>query len=153
MAKTQKNSPDFPRIINSNNFQRLTSYLDEGKIIIGGDTDIDEKYIAPTFIDDVSWSDSIMQEEIFGPILPIVDYDDLDDVIEKINARPKPLALYVFSRNKKIQEKIVNSVSFGGGCINDTLLQFANSDMPFGGVGSSGLGKYHGKESFFRLLQ
>ena len=145
-----KESQDYPRIINEANFDRLKELLrSSGKIIIGGETDRNEKYIAPTIIDEISWDDKIMEDEIFGPILPVIEFSDLEPEIQKIKKRPKPLALYYFSESKKAQDKILREVSFGGGCINDTLLQFASTALPFGGVGSSGLGKYHGKESFY----
>ncbi len=144
-----KQSPDFARIINERHFTRLNGLMSGSKIVIGGEVDQDEKYIAPTLVDEVSWSDPLMQEEIFGPILPILTFTDLDDVIRQINDQSKPLALYYFSSSKKKQQKIMNEVSFGGGCINDTLLQFSNSELPVGGVGNSGVGQYHGEESFF----
>lgn len=141
-------SDDFPRIINDRNFDRLNSFLNNGTPIIGGYTKASEKYIAPTLLDGITWDDPIMQEEIFGPILPVIEYENLEEVLNKIKDRPKPLALYYFSRNKKAQEKILREVGFGGGCINDTLLQFASAHIPVGGVGTSGIGSYHGKESF-----
>jgi len=143
-----KNSPDYARIINDKHFTRLKGLMSGCSILTGGEVDQDEKYIAPTLVDEVNWSDPLMQEEIFGPILPIITFTDLDDVIRKINDQPKPLALYYFSSSKKKQQKIMKEVSFGGGCINDTLLQFSNSELPVGGVGNSGVGQYHGEESF-----
>lgn len=144
-----KNSPDFPRIINDGNFNRLNAFLDNGQTVIGGDSDPKEKYIAPTVLDQISWSDPVMQEEIFGPILPVMEFEDLDEALDDIKDRPKPLALYYFSKNKKKQEKVLKEVGFGGGCINDTLFQFGSSSIPVGGVGNSGIGKYHGKDSFY----
>lgn len=144
-----KTSPDLPRIIDNKHFNRLKNYLNDGKIRFGGDSDEADHYIAPTVLDEIVWEDTIMQEEIFGPILPVMEYNDLDVVLGEIKDRPKPLALYYFSRNKKKQGKILREVEFGGGCINDTMFQFGSPSIPVGGVGSSGIGKYHGKESFY----
>lgn len=141
-------SPDYGRIINHRHFDRLTRFLETGKIIFGGITNRDYLYMAPTLIENLTWNDSIMREEIFGPILPIFEFEDLNEVIDQINDRPRPLALYFFSRNKKNKEKILNHISFGGGCINDTVLHVANLHLPFGGVGNSGIGNYHGKAGF-----
>jgi aldehyde dehydrogenase (NAD+) len=141
-------SPDYGRIINHKHFDRLSHVLKAGKIISGGITNRDKHYIAPTLMENISWNSTCMQEEIFGPILPIFQFEDLDEVINQINDLSKPLALYFFSRNKKNQKKILNHISFGGGCINDTVLHVANSHLPFGGVGNSGIGKYHGKAGF-----
>jgi len=143
-----ENSPDYPRIINNKNFERLQSFLDNGKTLIGGQSDPVQKYISPTVLDDISWEDPVMHEEIFGPILPIIEFLELDGALDKIRERPKPLALYYFSKNKKKQEKVLNEVGFGGGCINDTMFQFGSPNLPVGGVGDSGIGNYHGKESF-----
>ncbi len=147
-GENPKNSPDFPRIINQRNFSRLQGLIDQKKVVLGGETDPNDNYIAPTIMDDVSNDDPVMQEEIFGPILPVLEFDDLDSVLEEIKIKPKPLALYYFSRNKKKQEKVQRELSYGGGCINDTLFQFGSPSIPVGGVGSSGIGKYHGRESF-----
>jgi aldehyde dehydrogenase (NAD+) len=141
-------SPDYGRIINQRHFDRLSHVLKTGEIISGGITNRDEHYIAPTLMENIPWNSPCMREEIFGPILPIFQFEDLDEVVTQINDRPKPLALYFFSRNKKNQKKILNHISFGGGCINDTVLHVANSHLPFGGVGNSGIGKYHGKAGF-----
>ncbi|WP_414576048.1 aldehyde dehydrogenase [Anabaena sp. CCY 9402-a] len=141
-------SPDYCKIINEKHFERLSKLLNNGKIIIGGDTNPEELYISPTLIDHVSLADSIMQEEIFGPILPIIEYTDIETPIALINSQPKPLALYLFSRNQNLQKHILQTTSSGGVCINDIALQFAVSSLPFGGVGNSGIGSYHGKASF-----
>lgn len=143
-----ENSKDYCRIINEKHFDRLCALLEEGDIVAGGQTNRSQLYIEPTVIDHVTWNYPIMQEEIFGPILPIIEYEDLTNVIEMINAHEKPLALYIFSKNKKVQKKIINETSFGGGCINTTVLHAGNPYLPFGGVGSSGMGNYHGKASF-----
>ena len=147
-GKEPEKSPDLPRIINNRNFERLTKLLDNGKVMVGGKFDAKQRYISPTVLEEITWDDPIMQEEIFGPILPVIEFENLDDVLNKIKERPKPLALYYFSNRKKKQEKIINEVSFGGGCINDTMFQFGSPNLPVGGVGSSGIGKYHGRESF-----
>ena len=141
-------SPDYARIINQYHFSRLIEFLKKGKIIVGGEYDPAKLYIAPTVIDNVSLSDPVMQDEIFGPILPVIAYDDLADAIAIINERPKPLALYLFSKNKKFQERVLQETSSGGVCINDCVMQFGVSSLPFGGVGDSGIGSYHGKASF-----
>ncbi|NLO20735.1 MAG: aldehyde dehydrogenase [Syntrophomonadaceae bacterium] len=144
-----RSSLDYPRIINQDHFQRLTGLMKAGRIICGGQTDRESKYIAPTLIEGVSWDDPIMGEEIFGPLLPILEYQDLDQALAIINEKPKPLALYLFSNDKNIQSKILNETSSGGVCINDTLSHLLPHHLPFGGVGESGLGSYHGDESFF----
>jgi aldehyde dehydrogenase (NAD+) len=141
-------NPNYTRIINEKHFQRLLNLLSSGKIIHGGKSDSQTWMIAPTLLDDVSWEDPVMQEEIFGPILPILTFEDLDEAIAQINRRPKPLALYVFTESDETAKKVFSSISFGGGCINDTLLHFSSPHLPFGGVGTSGLGRYHGKYSF-----
>jgi len=140
--------PDFSRIINEAHFDRLARLMTSGRILIGGETDRQEKYIAPTIITEINWDDPIMQEEIFGPILPVLEFKDLDDVLEKISGRPRPLALYYFSSNKNMCKKVLERVEFGGGCINDCVMHLLNPHLPFGGVGESGMGCYHGKFGF-----
>ncbi|MCP3025775.1 aldehyde dehydrogenase [Halobacillus sp. A5] len=139
---------DYVKIVNRSHFDRLSSYLDEGNILAGGRVDSMQLRIEPTIIDQVTWSDEVMQEEIFGPILPILTYDDLEGIINEINEHPKPLALYYFGGSEEDQQKVTQSISFGGGCINDTLYHILNPHLPFGGVGESGMGSYHGKASF-----
>ncbi len=141
-------SPDYARIINQKQFDRLTNLWQNETIIYGGKTNPQTNFISPTLLDNINPDSPIMQEEIFGPILPILDYDNLEEVITFINQRPKPLALYIFSNNKYLQEKILNSTSSGGVCINDTIWQVAIPELSFGGVGDSGIGAYHGKASF-----
>jgi aldehyde dehydrogenase (NAD+) len=136
------------RIINPRHFQRLIKLIDEEKVIIGGNTCENELYIDPTVLDNVTFDDEVMKEEIFGPILPLISYKDLDWAIKQIKSRPKPLALYLFSNSSAIQKKILSEVSFGGGAINDVIMQLANSKLPFGGVGQSGMGNYHGEYGF-----
>ena len=143
-----RQSADYPRIINDQQFDRLSRYLESGTIAHGGATEKAQKYIAPTILTDIAADDPVMEEEIFGPILPVMEYERLQDVIEFVIARPKPLALYLFSRDKGIQQEIIEQVSFGGGCINETIMQITNASLPFGGVGNSGMGAYHGKSTF-----
>ena len=140
-------SPDYPRLINPRHFNRVASLIDANKVIVGGATNPDDHYIAPTIMA-ANWDDPVMQEEIFGPVLPVLEYDDVKEAIEQINRRPKPLALYVFSKNKQLQERVLQETSSGGVCINDTIMHIASSSLPFGGVGESGIGAYHGKAGF-----
>lgn len=140
--------PRYCRIINDRHFQRLTTLMDKGEIIHGGRTNSADRYIEPTIHYPTDWNEPIMQDEIFGPILPIITYSDLNDIIIKINERPKPLALYLFTDNKVVRRRIINEISFGGGAINNTIMHFISPFLPFGGVGASGMGKYHGKYSF-----
>lgn len=141
-------SNDFPRIVNERQFDRLIALLDKGHMVTGGEYNKEERYIAPTIIENVTWEDPIMLDEIFGPILPIIEFEDLEEVIKIVNSKPKPLALYFFSNSKKHQERIIKMISYGGGCINDTIIHVASTYAPFGGVGASGMGCYHGKGSF-----
>ncbi|MEH2406085.1 aldehyde dehydrogenase [Nostoc sp.] len=141
-------SPDYARIISQKHFDRLVNFLKDGEVIIGGENQPSERYIAPTVIDNVSLEDSLMQEEIFGPLLPIIEYTDITEAIALINSKPKPLALYLFSQNKNLQKRVLQETSSGGVCINDTIMQVGVSSLPFGGVGDSGIGNYHGKASF-----
>ncbi len=141
-------SPDYGRIIHHQHFDRLIAFLDQGKIIFGGDYHAADRYLSPTLIDEVNWDDPVMQEEIFGPILPILTYDTLEDAIAQVNAQPHPLALYFFSRDRQKQKHILQATSSGGVCINDTVMQVGVNTLPFGGVGESGIGSYHGKASF-----
>jgi aldehyde dehydrogenase (NAD+) len=141
-------SPDYARIISQKHCQRLSNLLKDGEIVIGGETKLEERYIAPTIIDQVSLTDPVMQEEIFGPILPVIEYTDIAEAIALINSKPKPLALYLFTQNKDVQQRVLQEISCGGVCINDTMMHYAISSLPFGGVGDSGIGNYHGKASF-----
>ena len=137
------------RIINDKHFERVCNILDNsGNIVIGGARDAETRFIEPAVLAEVPIDSPAMQQEIFGPVLPVLPYEKLDDCIDFIRSRPKPLALYIFSENKMNQEKVLNSCSFGGGCINDTVIHLASSHMSFGGVGESGMGSYHGKKSF-----
>ncbi|MBU5299029.1 aldehyde dehydrogenase [Clostridium sporogenes] len=141
-------SEEYPRIINERHFKRLEGYLKEGKIISGGKTDISNLYIEPTIIEGINFKNRIMEEEIFGPIFPVIEFEGMDEVTDIIKNNPKPLALYYFSEDKEKQEFIIKNISFGGGCINDTIMHLSTSTLPFGGVGSSGMGSYHGRTSF-----
>ncbi len=143
-----KSSKDYSRIINEKHFDRLMSYIVPEKLAIGGESIREERYISPTVMKDVSWNDKVMEDEIFGPLLPIIPYDSLQEAVEQIVSRPKPLAFYVFSENESKRQEIITKVPFGGGCINDTVIHLANPNLPFGGVGTSGIGSYHGKKSF-----
>jgi aldehyde dehydrogenase (NAD+) len=141
-------SPDYARLINQNHFERVASFLGDGKAIVGGQTKPEERYIAPTVLDEVNWAAPVMQDEIFGPILPVLEYIDLNEAIAQINQRPKPLALYLFSKDQQTQQQVLERTSSGGVCLNDTVMQISVTELPFGGVGESGIGSYHGKASF-----
>lgn len=138
---------DYPKIINQKHYQRLISMMNQEKVIYGGKY-VNQK-IEPTLCDKITWEDSLMQDEIFGPILPILTYQDIDEVIDTLKTKDKPLALYLFTENKHLKKKIIEELSFGGATINDTLMHFANENLPFGGIGKSGMGAYHGKHSFY----
>lgn len=143
-----KDSEDLARIINEENTLRLIHLIEDSKVVYGGEVDILQNYIAPTLVDNPKLSDSIMNEEIFGPVLPILTYNSENDIDVILNHNEKPLSLYIFSRDKPFTERIIKRFSFGGGVINDLLIHFGNPKLPFGGVGSSGIGKYHGKHGF-----
>ncbi|MBY0095875.1 aldehyde dehydrogenase [Mesobacillus maritimus] len=140
---------NFTRIVSEKHFQRLSSFLDNGKLFIGGNTNKKRLQIEPTVLTEITWEHPVMQDEIFGPILPVLEYESIDDVIKGIENHPKPLALYLFSEGESIQKKVLNQVSFGGGCLNDTVYHLGSPHLPFGGVGTSGIGSYHGKGSFY----
>lgn len=142
-------SPDYPKIINQHHYERVKAYLSDGQVLIGGEYNDQTQQISPTVLDGVTWDSPVMQEEIFGTVLPLLTYRDIDPVINAIKQRDKPLALYLFSKDNPIIEKVLSQLSFGGGCINDTLMHIANQHLPFGGVGVSGMGAYHGKSSFY----
>ena len=140
--------PDYGHIVNEKRFDTLKSYLEQGNILLGGQTDRKKRFIAPTLMDGVSLDSPIMQEEIFGPILPILTYKTLKEAKEIISRNPHPLSLYLFTENKSVEQEILRDVQFGGGAVNNTILHLSNPHLPFGGVGSSGYGRYHGKYSF-----
>lgn len=147
-GKKMEKSPDFARIINTKNWVRLDSMIEKEKVIFGGETDANKLYISPTLIEEPDLDSLVMKEEIFGPILPILTYETQNDLENVIKRYEKPLAFYVFSENKSFAKKLITSYSFGGGCINDTVVHFSNKRLPFGGVGHSGIGAYHGQLSF-----
>ena len=139
---------DYPRIVNQRHFDRLSGLLEGQKILLGGDRDAGRLFLAPCLLDETEPDSAIMQEEIFGPILPLISYRDLDECIDFIRSRPKPLALYLFTSDKTTEERVLNSCSFGGGAINDTIMHLTSPNLPFGGVGDSGMGAYHGFKGF-----
>ena len=140
---------EYPKIINKHHFDRLSNLIENSGNVIGGNSNPDTLQIAPAIIPNCDWDSLSMEDEIFGPILPILTYSKIDDIIGEINARPTPLALYCFTTSKTFQKQILTSITFGGGCVNDTIIHVANKNLSFGGVGESGMGKYHGKESFY----
>lgn len=143
-------SPDFGRIVNQQHFNRLNDLIQIHKdnVVFGGNSSKEDLYIEPTLLDNITNDNKIMKEEIFGPILPIITYDNFDEVLEIIQSKSKPLSLYLFSEDENMTHRVLEELSFGGGAINDTLMHLANPNLPFGGVGSSGIGQYHGKYSF-----
>ena len=146
-AKPLEN-PDYGKIINQKHFERILGLINRDKLIVGGESNAETLQIAPTILDNVTADDTVMQEEIFGPILPILTYESIDEAVSFIQEREKPLALYVFTQDKNIEQRFLNYVSFGGGCVNDTIVHLSSPEMAFGGVGNSGMGSYHGKRSF-----
>ncbi|MEM7152430.1 MAG: aldehyde dehydrogenase [Myxococcota bacterium] len=141
-------SPDYGRIINTRHHQRLTRLIDEDKLAHGGHHDVDDLYIEPTMLTDITMDHPVMADEIFGPVLPILRIDSLDEAIETVRQRPNPLALYLFTTNRDDERKVVERISFGGGCINNAIVHLGDPDLPFGGIGESGMGAYHGHHSF-----
>ena len=142
------NVDHYCKIINERNFDRLEKMIDHKKVVFGGETNREKRYISPTVLDNVTWEDAVMQEEIFGPILPILTYKNLETAMQTVVEGEKPLSAYLFSNDAKEQELFTEKLSFGGGCINDTLMHLSNDRLPFGGVGNSGIGHYHGKFGF-----
>ena len=141
-------NPDYGKIINEKHFNRILSLIDPSKVVLGGDAKAETLQIEPTVMDNVTFSDKVMSMEIFGPVMPVIAYDSLEDAVAKINSLPHPLALYIFTSSKKTAKKVIAETGFGGGCINDTIIHLATSSMPFGGFGESGMGGYHGKVGF-----
>ncbi|MDF2905270.1 MAG: NAD-dependent aldehyde dehydrogenase [Herbinix sp.] len=139
---------NFPKIINEKHFDRLLGLIDGEQAVIGGTFSRERNQISPTILNHITWNSPVMAEEIFGPILPVMEFKTLSEAITMVSSHPKPLALYYFTTKKENEKKIINSISYGGGCINDTIMHLATSHMPFGGVGDSGMGRYHGKYSF-----
>lgn len=142
------NDDAYGKIITDKHFERVMGLIDKNKVVCGGEGDPVTRKIAPTVLDNVTFDDAVMGEEIFGPILPVMTFDKLDEVIEKVNAMPEPLALYFFSSNKKAIDKVMRVARFGGGCVNDVVIHLATTEMGFGGFGASGIGAYHGKHGF-----
>ena len=138
----------YVRMVNQKHYDRVMSLIDLNKVVFGGRGDPDTLKIQPTILDNVSPEDTVMQEEIFGPVLPVLTFDRVEEALDFVNTRPHPLALYLFSQDKQVQELFLRRASFGGGCINDTIIHLATSHMGFGGVGNSGMGSYHGRQSF-----
>ena len=139
---------NYLQIINDRNVQRLANLIDQEKCYLGGKIDSEKRIIQPTILQHVSFEDKVMQEEIFGPILPVISYQNLDEAISYVKSKPKPLSTYIYGKNQQQINKILNEVSFGGGCVNDSMMHLSNSRLPFGGVGHSGIGSYHGKSGF-----
>ncbi|MDR1525885.1 MAG: aldehyde dehydrogenase [Tannerella sp.] len=142
-----KNNADFGRIINRRRFEQLLTLMKEGNIVFGGETDESRLFISPTIIDGITWDSKIMQEEVFGPILPVMTFENMEEVVKTLAGREKPLALYLYTTDKEVESLIINRVSYGGGCVNATLMHMLNTNLPFGGVGNSGHGFYQGKWS------
>ena len=138
----------YGKIINRKHFDRICGLIDPSKVVCGGRSDADTLKIEPTLMDHVTFEDAVMQEEIFGPVLPVLTYDSLDEAIRKINSMAQPLALYIFTNSKAVARKVTSECGFGGGCINDTIIHLATSEMGFGGFGESGMGSYHGRDGF-----
>jgi acyl-CoA reductase-like NAD-dependent aldehyde dehydrogenase len=147
-GESVQSSKDFGRIVNRKHFERLVSYFPQGRIVYGGEYDERDLFIAPTIMTDVDPGSPLMQEEIFGPILPVLAFGDLGDVISMLRDRPEPLALYLFTKDSRIQNQVVEQTASGGVCINDTVTHILGKDLPFGGVGASGMGAYRGKAGF-----
>ena len=147
-GKQPLHNSDYGKIINEKHFDRILGLIDEKKVVHGGGSDRNTLRIEPTVMDNVTFFDAVMQEEIFGPVLPILTFDSLDEAIRQINSMPHPLALYLFTSDKKAARKVTARCGFGGGCINDTIIHLATSEMGFGGFGESGMGAYHGKTGF-----
>lgn len=141
-------SPDYPRIINQRHFERLTKLMKEGNIVIGGKVNQDDLFIEPTVIDNVNLDSLIMDDEIFGPLLPVLEFENITQIYDIVRQYPKPLALYVFTKDKNFERDILENISFGGGCVNETVMHLTSPYLPFGGVGHSGIGSYHGKYSY-----
>lgn len=147
-GKEPLKNPNYGKIINEKHFERILGLINEEKLVYGGQSEPESLRIAPTVLNNITWDDAVMGEEIFGPLLPILTFDTLDEAIDTVESHPHPLALYFFSEDKAAQKKVLDTCRFGGGCINDTIIHLATSDMPFGGVGESGMGSYHGRVGF-----
>lgn len=141
-------NPDYGRIVNQKHFDRICGLIDRDRVICGGTADAEKLQISPTVMGDMTWDDPVMGEEIFGPLLPILTFEKIEEIVPMLASKPKPLALYLFSRDKRHIEEITARCAFGGGCINDVIIHLATTEMGFGGVGESGMGAYHGKAGF-----
>lgn len=146
--KRQYDNAECGKIINRKHFDRICALIDPAKVVVGGNTNPETLQIEPTVLDNVTWDDAVMQEEIFGPVMPILTYESIDQVIERVNGQDKPLALYIFAKDKKVIRKVTGRCAYGGGCVNDVVIHLATSSMGFGGVGESGMGSYHGRTGF-----
>ena len=147
-GKEPLKNPNYGKIINEKHFERILGLINGEKLVYGGQSEPKSLRIAPTVLNNITWDDAVMGEEIFGPLLPILTFDTLDEALDTVESHPHPLALYFFSEDKAAQKKVLDTCRFGGGCINDTIIHLATSDMPFGGVGESGMGSYHGRVGF-----
>ena len=147
-GKEPLKNPNYGKIINEKHFERILGLINGEKLVYGGHSEPESLRIAPTVLNNITWDDAVMGEEIFGPLLPILTFDTLDEALDTVESHPHPLALYFFSEDKAAQKKVLDTCRFGGGCINDTIIHLATSDMPFGGVGESGMGSYHGRVGF-----
>lgn len=147
-SKHNPKRENYLQIINDRNFERLSKLIDHDKVYCGGEFDQESRYISPTVMRNVNFDDALMKDEIFGPILPVIAFDNLDEAIRQVKQRPKPLSCYIYSKSKKNQNRILHEISFGGGAINESVMHIANPHLPFGGVGFSGFGSYHGKAGF-----
>ena len=147
-GKEPLKNPNYGKIINEKHFERILGLINGEKLVYGGQSEPESLRIAPTVLNNITWDDTVMGEEIFGPLLPILTFDTLDEALDTVESHPHPLALYFFSEDKAAQKKVLDTCRFGGGCINDTIIHLATSDMPFGGVGESGMGSYHGRVGF-----
>jgi aldehyde dehydrogenase (NAD+) len=139
---------NYVNIISTKNTSRIAGLIDTNKVYAGGKFNIEKRFIEPTIMNNVTWDDKVMQEEIFGPVLPILIFEELDDIILKIKERSKPLSLYLFTQNESVKTKVLSEISFGGGCVNEAVMHVTNVNLPFGGVGNSGIGNYHGEAGF-----
>ena len=147
-GKEPLKNPNYGKIINEKHFERILGLINGEKLVYGGQSEPESLRIAPTVLNNTTWDDAVMGEEIFGPLLPILTFDTLNEALDTVESHPHPLALYFFSEDKAAQKKVLDTCRFGGGCINDTIIHLATSDMPFGGVGESGMGSYHGRVGF-----
>lgn len=147
-GKEPLKNPNYGKIINEKHFERILGLINGEKLVYGGQSEPELLRITPTVLNNITWDDAVMGEEIFGPLLPILTFDTLDEALDTVESHPHPLALYFFSEDKAAQKKVLDTCRFGGGCINDTIIHLATSDMPFGGVGESGMGSYHGRVGF-----